>query len=164
MNEMIWYLNSDRSFFTEDGQLRSGDIGRRNPDGSMNIIDRIKNLVELRDGPVQFRNSSSALELVELNWKFQCPVPEIPNSSWTGQFPVPEGRDQFQNWENCWELHQIYIGIFSWIWLRSKWERVIWSLWLHILEIIKYYWVFAADSLGHSAFLVALGHSRLHRD
>ncbi|GJJ11355.1 hypothetical protein Clacol_005587 [Clathrus columnatus] len=43
-------LNSDRSIFTEDGWFRTGDIGQWNADGTLSIIDRIKNLVKLQGG------------------------------------------------------------------------------------------------------------------
>jgi long-subunit acyl-CoA synthetase (AMP-forming) len=45
-------LNNDRSIFTEDGWFRTGDIGQFNDDGSLTIIDRVKNLVKLMDGEV----------------------------------------------------------------------------------------------------------------
>jgi len=43
-------LNSDRSIFTEDGWFRTGDVGQWNADGTMSIVDRIKNLVKLSGG------------------------------------------------------------------------------------------------------------------
>jgi long-chain acyl-CoA synthetase len=43
-------LNSDESIFTKDGWLRTGDVGQWNPDGTLTLIDRIKNLVKLSGG------------------------------------------------------------------------------------------------------------------
>ncbi|RPD77317.1 long-chain-fatty-acid-CoA-ligase [Lentinus tigrinus ALCF2SS1-7] len=43
-------LNSDESIFTKDGWFRTGDVAQWNPDGTLRIIDRIKNLVKLRQG------------------------------------------------------------------------------------------------------------------
>ncbi|KAI0341152.1 acetyl-CoA synthetase-like protein [Trametopsis cervina] len=43
-------LNNDESIFTKDGWFRTGDVGQFNEDGSMSIIDRIKNLVKLSGG------------------------------------------------------------------------------------------------------------------
>jgi long-chain acyl-CoA synthetase len=39
-----------KEVFREDGWLCTGDIGEWNPDGSLNVIDRIKNLVKLSNG------------------------------------------------------------------------------------------------------------------
>jgi long-subunit acyl-CoA synthetase (AMP-forming) len=39
-----------KEVFTEDGWLRTGDVGEWNSDGSLNVIDRIKNLVKLSNG------------------------------------------------------------------------------------------------------------------
>ncbi|KAK2465148.1 hypothetical protein APHAL10511_002840 [Amanita phalloides] len=43
-------LNSDESIFTKDGWLRTGDIGQWNKDGTLSLIDRVKNLVKLSHG------------------------------------------------------------------------------------------------------------------
>ncbi|RDB26583.1 Long-chain-fatty-acid--CoA ligase 2 [Hypsizygus marmoreus] len=43
-------LNSDETVFTKDGWLRTGDVGQWNEDGTLSIIDRIKNLVKLASG------------------------------------------------------------------------------------------------------------------
>lgn len=46
------YFNSefDKDAFTKDGWLITGDIGQWNPDGTLTIIDRIKNHVKLAGG------------------------------------------------------------------------------------------------------------------
>ncbi|KAF8310736.1 acetyl-CoA synthetase-like protein [Clavulina sp. PMI_390] len=43
-------LNNDESIFTKDGWFRTGDVGQWNEDGTLSIIDRIKNLVKLQGG------------------------------------------------------------------------------------------------------------------
>lgn len=43
-------LNADEDIFTKDGWLRTGDVGQWNKDGTLTIIDRIKNLVKLQGG------------------------------------------------------------------------------------------------------------------
>ncbi|KAJ7574878.1 hypothetical protein C8J56DRAFT_1017249 [Mycena floridula] len=43
-------LNNDKDIFTEDGFLRTGDVGQWNPDGTLSLIDRIKNLIKLAGG------------------------------------------------------------------------------------------------------------------
>lgn len=45
-------LNSDETIFTKDGWLRTGDVGQWNDDGTLSLIDRIKNLVKLSGGEV----------------------------------------------------------------------------------------------------------------
>ncbi|KAG2005528.1 long-chain-fatty-acid-CoA ligase [Coprinopsis cinerea AmutBmut pab1-1] len=42
-------LNNDESIF-KDGWLRTGDVGQWNPDGTLTLIDRIKNLIKLAQG------------------------------------------------------------------------------------------------------------------
>ncbi|KAI0323620.1 long-chain-fatty-acid-CoA-ligase [Cubamyces sp. BRFM 1775] len=43
-------LNNDENIFTKDGWLRTGDVGQWNPDGTLSLVDRIKNLVKLQGG------------------------------------------------------------------------------------------------------------------
>ncbi|TFK66792.1 acetyl-CoA synthetase-like protein [Pluteus cervinus] len=43
-------LNDDENVFTKDGWLRTGDVATWNADGTLTIIDRIKNLVKLQNG------------------------------------------------------------------------------------------------------------------
>ncbi|KAG8756220.1 long-chain fatty acid-CoA ligase [Ceratobasidium sp. 423] len=43
-------LNNDKEIFTSDGWFRTGDVGQWNKDGTLSIIDRIKNLVKLQSG------------------------------------------------------------------------------------------------------------------
>ncbi|KAG5723723.1 Long-chain-fatty-acid--CoA ligase 2 [Termitomyces sp. T112] len=43
-------LNEDETIFTKDGWFRTGDVGQWNPDGTLSLIDRIKNLVKLQHG------------------------------------------------------------------------------------------------------------------
>lgn len=43
-------LNEDESIFTRDGWFRTGDVGQWNADGTLTLIDRIKNLVKLQTG------------------------------------------------------------------------------------------------------------------
>jgi len=43
-------LNNDETIFTKDGWLRTGDVGQWNPDGTLSLIDRIKNLIKLSGG------------------------------------------------------------------------------------------------------------------
>ncbi|KAJ7060732.1 long-chain-fatty-acid-CoA-ligase [Mycena amicta] len=56
-------LNSDRSIFPGDGWLRTGDVGQWNSDGTLTLIDRVKNLVKLADGEY------IALEQLESTYK-----------------------------------------------------------------------------------------------
>ncbi|PPQ70431.1 hypothetical protein CVT25_004303 [Psilocybe cyanescens] len=43
-------LNDDPGVFAADGWFRTGDIGQWNADGTLSVIDRLKNLVKLRSG------------------------------------------------------------------------------------------------------------------
>ncbi|PPR01286.1 hypothetical protein CVT24_006361 [Panaeolus cyanescens] len=43
-------LNDDENVFTKDGWFRTGDIGQWNEDGTLSIIDRLKNIVKLQGG------------------------------------------------------------------------------------------------------------------
>jgi long-chain acyl-CoA synthetase len=56
-------LNEDESIFTKDGWFRTGDVGQWNPDGTLSIIDRIKNLVKLQGGEVSLETGRSRLSL-----------------------------------------------------------------------------------------------------
>ncbi|KAJ7054630.1 long-chain-fatty-acid-CoA-ligase [Mycena amicta] len=56
-------LNSDSSIFPGDGWLRTGDVGQWNSDGTLTLIDRIKNLVKLAGGEY------IALEQLESTYK-----------------------------------------------------------------------------------------------
>jgi long-chain acyl-CoA synthetase len=56
-------LNNDETIFTKDGWLRTGDVGEWNKDGTLSIIDRIKNLVKLQGGEY------IALERLESTYK-----------------------------------------------------------------------------------------------
>jgi len=40
----------DKEAFTEDGWFKTGDVGQWNKDGTLSIIDRLKNLVKLQGG------------------------------------------------------------------------------------------------------------------
>lgn len=56
-------LNNDESIFTKDGWLRTGDVGQWNADGTISLIDRIKNLIKLQGGEY------IALEQLESTYK-----------------------------------------------------------------------------------------------
>ncbi|KAL0062754.1 long-chain fatty acid-CoA ligase [Marasmius tenuissimus] len=56
-------LNNDESVFTNDGWLRTGDVGQWNSDGTLTLIDRVKNLVKLSGGEY------IALEKLESTYK-----------------------------------------------------------------------------------------------
>ncbi|KDR78210.1 hypothetical protein GALMADRAFT_224584 [Galerina marginata CBS 339.88] len=43
-------LNLDETIFTKNGWLRTGDVGQWNADGTLSIIDRVKNLIKLATG------------------------------------------------------------------------------------------------------------------
>ncbi|KAJ8469511.1 hypothetical protein ONZ45_g16866 [Pleurotus djamor] len=60
-------LNNDETIFTKDGWLRTGDVGQWNADGTLSLIDRIKNLVKLSGGEY------IALERLESTYK-SCPL------------------------------------------------------------------------------------------
>ncbi|WVQ81778.1 hypothetical protein IAT38_003903 [Cryptococcus sp. DSM 104549] len=57
----------DKEAFTEDGWFRTGDIGQWNKDGTLSIIDRLKNLVKLSGGEY------IAIEYLESIYK-SCPL------------------------------------------------------------------------------------------
>ncbi|KAJ7778653.1 long-chain-fatty-acid-CoA-ligase [Mycena maculata] len=56
-------LNADTTIFAGDGWLRTGDVGRWNADGTLSLIDRIKNLIKLAGGEY------IALEQLESTYK-----------------------------------------------------------------------------------------------
>jgi len=56
-------LNEDPTIFTKDGWLRTGDVGQWNPNGTLSVIDRIKNLIKLSGGEY------IALERLETTYK-----------------------------------------------------------------------------------------------
>ncbi|KDR78211.1 hypothetical protein GALMADRAFT_1307016 [Galerina marginata CBS 339.88] len=43
-------LNNDETIFTPDGWMRTGDVGQWNSDGTLSLIDRLKNLIKLASG------------------------------------------------------------------------------------------------------------------
>ncbi|TIA71934.1 hypothetical protein E3P89_01930 [Wallemia ichthyophaga] len=57
----------DKEVFVGDGWFRTGDVGQWNADGTLSIIDRIKNLVKLQGGEY------IALERLESQYK-SCPL------------------------------------------------------------------------------------------
>ncbi|ODO08424.1 long-chain acyl-CoA synthetase [Cryptococcus wingfieldii CBS 7118] len=57
----------DKEAFTEDGWFRTGDVGQWNKDGTLSIIDRLKNLVKLSGGEY------IAIEYLESIYK-SCPL------------------------------------------------------------------------------------------
>ncbi|KAJ7123614.1 long-chain-fatty-acid-CoA-ligase [Mycena epipterygia] len=56
-------LNEDPTIFAGDGWMRTGDVGQWNSDGTLSLIDRIKNLVKLAGGEY------IALEQLESSYK-----------------------------------------------------------------------------------------------
>ncbi|KAJ6529032.1 long-chain-fatty-acid-CoA-ligase [Mycena vulgaris] len=56
-------LNEDPTIFAGDGWMRTGDVGQWNSDGTLTLIDRIKNLVKLAGGEY------IALEQLESTYK-----------------------------------------------------------------------------------------------
>ncbi|KAF5376689.1 hypothetical protein D9615_007840 [Tricholomella constricta] len=56
-------LNADETIFTKDGWMRTGDVGQWNPDGTLSLVDRIKNLIKLQSGEY------IALERLESTYK-----------------------------------------------------------------------------------------------
>ncbi|ODN72837.1 hypothetical protein, variant [Cryptococcus amylolentus CBS 6039] len=57
----------DKEAFTEDGWFRTGDVGQWNKDGTLSIVDRLKNLVKLSGGEY------IAIEYLESIYK-SCPL------------------------------------------------------------------------------------------
>lgn len=47
-------LNEDENIFTKDGWMRTGDVGQWNSDGTLSLIDRVKNLIKLQNGEVRY--------------------------------------------------------------------------------------------------------------
>jgi long-chain acyl-CoA synthetase len=67
-------LNADETIFTKDGWMRTGDIGQWNADGTLSLIDRLKNLIKLQSGEV-CRVSSLLLQVCSTRFGFvvHCP-------------------------------------------------------------------------------------------
>ncbi|KAG9308664.1 hypothetical protein JVU11DRAFT_11621 [Chiua virens] len=79
-------LNEDKTIFTEDGWLRTGDVGQWNPDGTLSVIDRIKNLVKLQGGEY------IALERLEATQPIGIIIPhEVNLRHAVQQKPLPGG-------------------------------------------------------------------------
>ena len=57
----------DKEAFTEDGWFKTGDVGQWNTDGTLTVIDRLKNLVKLSGGEY------IAIEYLESIYK-SCPL------------------------------------------------------------------------------------------
>lgn len=57
----------DKESFTEDGWFKTGDVGQWNKDGTLSIIDRLKNLIKLAGGEY------IAMEYLESIYK-SCPL------------------------------------------------------------------------------------------
>ncbi|KAL7314020.1 long-chain fatty acid-CoA ligase [Mucor circinelloides] len=52
--------------FTDDGWLRTGEIGEWNKDGTLDVIDRIKNLVKLSNVVIIMSAKPALKELAQL--------------------------------------------------------------------------------------------------
>jgi len=92
-------LNNDETIFTKDGWFRTGDVGQWNPDGTLDIIDRIKNLVKLSGGEY------IALERLESIYKSCNLVSNIcvhadPNAKQPIAIIIPHEQQLVQTLEN----------------------------------------------------------------
>lgn len=47
---ITWQYHRRAEVFSPDGYFHTGDIGRWNPDGTLSIIDRKKNIFKLSQG------------------------------------------------------------------------------------------------------------------